>query len=223
MEKTEELFAAIQQRNAARVCELLADDATLARARNPQGVSALMLARYYSLHEAADAILAAHAEPDVFEAATFGRVERLRDLLDADASRAQARSADSGTALAFACFFAQPEAAKLLLARGADVHAVATGFGNTQPLHSAATSRNLEVVRLVLAAGADPNARQNHGWTPLHSAANHGGVEMVRVLLEHGADPALANDNGQTALDIARAGKHADVIALLEQRARAAG
>lgn len=39
MEKTGELFAAIQQRNAARVCELLAADAALARAHNPQGVS----------------------------------------------------------------------------------------------------------------------------------------------------------------------------------------
>jgi ankyrin repeat protein len=46
-----------------------------------------------------------------------------------------------------------------------------------------------EVVRLLLAHGADPNARE-HGdnVTPLHLAAAHGDLESVRILLDGGAD-----------------------------------
>src|SRR5437868_97189 len=185
MNKTDELFDAINRRDAVAVRALLAGDAALARARSPQGVSALMLARYHNLREVTDTLLALHSEVDIFEAATFGKVERLAALLAADPARARARSADGGTALHFASFFAQPDAARLLVAQGADVRAVAPAFGNVQPLHSAAAGRSAAIVRLLLEAGADPNARQNQGWTALHSAAQHGNAEMVRVLLQH--------------------------------------
>ena len=46
----------------------------------------------------------------------------------------RARSADTGTALHFACFFAQPEAVKLLLAAGSDVAAVAAVAGIVLPV-----------------------------------------------------------------------------------------
>lgn len=45
-----------------------------------------------------------------------------------------------------------------------------------------------EVKRLVLDCGADPNVRNNDGWTPLHSAAFRCRVDVARVLLDHGAD-----------------------------------
>src|SRR5205085_11116561 len=125
MQQAPEFLQAISQRDGSAAMQLLSENAALARVRNPQGVSALMLARYFNLPDLADAMLASHTELDVFEAATFGRGERLRALLDGDASLVRARSADTGTALHFACFFAQPEAVKLLLAAGSDVAAVA--------------------------------------------------------------------------------------------------
>jgi len=218
MQQAPEFLQAISQRDGSAAMQLLSENAALARVRNPQGVSALMLARYFNLPDLADAMLASHTELDVFEAATFGRGERLRALLDGDASLVRARSADTGTALHFACFFAQPEAVKLLLAAGSDVAAVAAGFGNVQPLHSAAAGHCRECVQLLLAAGADPNARQQQGFTPLMSAAQNGDAEMARVLLAAGADATLSADNGQTALDLGRAGKHGEVVMLLEAR-----
>ncbi len=59
------------------------------------------------------------------------------------------------------------------------------------PLHDAALEGDLEAVRTLLAAGADPNAQcaGDDIGTPLHCAAGSGGTDAVRALLAGGADP----------------------------------
>ncbi len=147
-----------------------------------------MLSRYHGAHDATAAIREARTELDVFEAATLGDADTLHDLLHEDPSLVDARSPDDATALHFAAFFAQPETASLLVDHGADVHTVSTTFGNVTPLHSAAAGGSAEIVHLVLAAGADANARQNGGFTALHAAAQNGDAAMTRDLLDHGAE-----------------------------------
>src|ERR671918_731550 len=95
------------------------------------------------------------------------------------------RASDDTTALHFAAFFSQPEAARLLLERGADPHAVSPTFGNVTPLHSAAAASNRDTVRALLDAGADPNARQVGGFTAIHAAAQNGDPGMLDDLLAH--------------------------------------
>jgi hypothetical protein len=79
------------------------------------------------------------------------------------------------------------------------------------PLHLAAAGYRVEIVRLLLAAGADANAATNHRRsTPLHYAADgyvNGPVwdatrqvETIRTLLDNGADVHLQDKNGATAL-----------------------
>lgn len=214
----DELLAAIKDGNAARVHELLAADPSLAEARDENGVSALMLSRYHNAHEATAAIRAARGELDVFEAATLGDADRVHELLHVDPSLVDARSPDDGTALHFAAFFAQPETARLLVDHGADVHAVSPTFGNVTPLHSAAAGGSAEIVHLVLAAGADANARQNGGFTALHAAAQNGDAAMARDLLDHDAEVDQPTEDGRTALTIAEEQGHDEVAALLRER-----
>ena len=72
--------------------------------------------------------------------------------------------------------------------------------------------------RLLARLNADrslANARTGMG-TPLHAAAASGKAVCVRVLLGFGADRSAVDTNGRTAAEIATAGGHADVAALLQ-------
>ena len=214
----EELIAAVQASDAARVRELLTADPGAGDARDANGVSALMLSRYHGAPpEVTAALRESRTELDLFEAATLGDVARLESLIDGG-EQVDARSPDDATALHFAAFFAQPATAKVLVDRGADLAAVSRTFGRVTPLHNAAAGGSAEVVHLLLEGGADPNARQDGGFVALHAAAQNGDVAMARDLLEHGADAALATDDGRTALSIAEEQGHDEVAALLRER-----
>jgi uncharacterized protein len=214
-----ELFEAIDTGDVERVRVLLAADPTLAAARDEQGVSALMRARYRFDAALAQAIISVHPGLDVFEAASFGEVDRLTELLAEDPSLATARAGDGFTPLHFAAFFGKPGAAQLLLGRGADVDALGTGWMTGTALHSAAAGRHRDVVTVLLDAGANPDLRQSHGWTALHSAAHNGDADTVELLLAHGARRDVRNDDGVTAAEFARQEGHAGIAKRLDQAA----
>jgi Domain of unknown function (DUF6438)/Ankyrin repeats (3 copies) len=56
-----------------------------------------------------------------------------------------------------------------------------------------------EVTRVLIAAGADVNARDSSGETPIMDSWD---PRVTRLLLEAGADPTLKRDDGRTALDM---------------------
>ena len=207
-------FASIEADDAGSVRELLAADPSLAAARDADGVSALMRARYRSVRPVMDAILESGAELDVFEAASVGDRARLLNLLG-DPELVRGFSADGFTALHFAAFFGKDSAAEVLLEAGADPDARGRGWMTGTPLHSAASGRHARVAALLLGAGADPNARQAGGWTPLHGAAHNGDAATAELLVANGADPAAVNEEGASVLSLARERGDAATIAIV--------
>ena len=212
MTSTDELFAAIESGDADAVTTILRADPSLVGARDAEGVSALMRARYRFDRPLIAAVMAGEPNLDVFESAAFGELDRLMHLLEEDPSRVAAFSADGFTALHFAAFFGQTDAGRLLLDRGADVDGRGRGWMTGTPLHSAASRSHEDVARILLDAGADPNLRQSAGWTPLHSAAHNGVAGLVSLLLSHGADPTATNDEGTSVLGMAEENGNPETI-----------
>jgi ankyrin repeat protein len=155
--------------------------------------------------EKARALLPADGQLSVFEAAAFGRIERLRSILVDDASQARALSDDGFTALHLAVYAEQEEAARVLIEHGADVNMRSTGtIARVPPLGTAAFVRSVPLARLLLDAGADVNAQGDGGFTALHSAALNGDEELVRLLLERGADASVTTVQGKRPADLAQ-------------------
>ena len=223
MENSQRGFELLQAADADGLRQLLEQDPSAAEARDAVGVSLLMQSLYRGRRDLAELIASKKKALDIFEAAALGRLDRLkeciRDAAALDSRSLDSRSKDGFTALHFACFFAQPEAARLLLENGAAADAIAANPTQVMPLHSAASARNLEAVRLLLEHGAPSivNARQQRGWVPIHAAAQNGDRPMVELLLQHGADPKLANDEGKTPSMVAREKGHEEIAALLEK------
>ncbi len=59
-------------------------------------------------------------------------------------------------------------------------------------LHYAAAGGSLDIARMLLAAGADPNAVDGDGQTPLHWACATQQLDLARALLEHGGRPSVS-------------------------------
>jgi hypothetical protein len=123
--------------------------------------------------------------------------------------RAQLYQGD--TALHAAAFIYDREMARILIDRGADVHA--RNRRGAQPLHAATAgspgsatwdpARQRDVIAYLIEAGADPDAASAGGVTPLHRAVRNRCSAAVEALLRAGADAGLANDRGSTAADLA--------------------
>ena len=96
---------------------------------------------------------------------------------------ARAFSPDGFTPLHLAAYFGREAMAGMLLEHGAEPGAVSRNAMALEPLHSAAVSRSLAIVKRLLERRAEVNARQHGGWTPLHAAAFNGDVPMAECLL----------------------------------------
>ena len=137
------------------------------------------------------------AQVDAPSAAYLGDVDELARHLDDGSSPADRTSGVD--LLSWAAFGGAASTAELLLARGADP--------DTGALHFAAGGARLELVRLLLQAGADANRRDPAtGRTPLHAAVGAAPAddapEIVRVLIAAGADVNATTHDGATALDM---------------------
>jgi len=100
---------------------------------------------------------------------------------------------------------------------GADVNAgAATSASAAAPcgstLHAAVQRRDVDIVRLLLKAGADLKAVDSTGSTALHAAARNDDGEICRLLAQHGAPVSAVDALGATPLHAAAAAGATDAL-----------
>jgi ankyrin repeat protein len=112
------------------------------------------------------------------------------------------------------------EAVKKFLDEGADINQRGHGGGGT-PLHCASSwSNKKEVVGLLIAKGADVNAKDDQGYyleTPLHKAAFWGNTEIIEFLIAKGADVNAKSSSNSTPLDKTYASGETETANLLRK------
>ncbi len=133
----------------------------------------------------------------------------LQEGVDVDAAQP-----DGATALHWAAYLDDIEAARLLIEAGASADP-ANELGAT-PLYLACENGNPALVRALLEAGAAPDAALPSGETALMTAARTGSAGAVAALLAHGADVhAREAMEAQTALMWAVSQRHPGVVEVL--------
>lgn len=218
MAKTQEFFQAIQKGDAASVKALLDAEPSLASAKNEQGQSAALFAVYNRQNAICDLLIARGVPLELHEAAAAGRLERVKQIVDGDASLAKTYSPDGFPVFALAAVFGHQGVAEYLLSRGADINAAATNGTGYNALTGAVASGHKELVAWLLANGADADHRYGPGYAPLFEAAANGRLEIVRMLLEHGADLRAKSNDGKDALAYATERGHSAVADYLRSR-----
>lgn len=192
---------------AAQAGDIAAIDQALAQGADPDQARALAAAVAGQHVGAVDDLLQHHADPNawargtafalsgpeqspVFEAARMGDSAMLRNLVRHGADlNAESRWGYLGdTPLAYAARRGDLRAAQLLIEAGADVnHRSSNG---TTPLHNAlyAESHRLEIVKLLLAHGADPDVKDNQGKTAREISYGYG-PPGIRMAIEQAKPP----------------------------------
>ena len=159
-------------------------------------------------------LLDAGALPDVCTAAAYGMHDQLEQILKREPATANDLTT-ANSALGWAAFGHQPKSATILLQHGAVADRPPYDAYAWGP---AAEVNSLEVARILLEHGANPNWRDEAGNTPMQRVIRSRIVldpaKFIQLLLEFGADPTLRNSEGRTPLDEAeallKAGKNAE-------------
>jgi ankyrin repeat protein len=107
-------------------------------------------------------------------------------------------------------------AARRLLAAGAPPEFKDAAHNGATTLHRAAWRGHVDIVKMLLDAGAPVDPRNNNGATPLMNAAMCGNSNIIAVLRAAGADVRAVANDGRTAID--HAGGRAELVAALQQQ-----
>jgi len=144
-----------------------------------------------------------------------GNEEIVWQLLSRGANPKESANNKSVTGpLWLAAALGYPSVVRMLLKSGAEVNSHPE---NENALDSAAMRGYLDIVCILLTAGADPNHRDSQGGTPIMFAVFSKRTEVVETLLKAGADVNAKSYDGRTALDRAEREKSAKIINFLKQ------
>jgi ankyrin repeat protein len=209
-------FDAIKQGDREEVEGQLAADPALIHARE-NALSPILVAAYYGHPQIASFLADKTVALTIFEAAATGKINNVLRLLARDPQRVNAYAPDGFQALGLACFFGHLDVAEYLVKAGAPINSPSRNELSAAPIQSAAAAGHAKIVDMLLKNGADPNVREQGGYTPLHAAAQNGDLATIRTLIYGGADLEVKSRDGKTPLDMALEAGHTEAAKLLQE------
>ena len=190
------------------------------RTRQRPGRTALMYAAEQGCVEAVRVLVEAGADVRARDKTSMtammhgvSNLEIVQILLAAGADP-YAKDRDDTSAFELASYSKNPEIYQCMMQASTDNQA-AKAADREEVLRSAAMDGNIEMVRSLIEAGTDPNAREKDGWTALMYAAASGSVEVVQLLMDAGADVNADIQKGTTALSEAAYWGRASIVQML--------
>jgi ankyrin repeat protein len=211
---SEEFFDAIKRGDKDEVERRLNLDPSLIH-RKENELSPILIAAYHQKPEIASFLADKTVAINIFEAAATGKINNIIRLLARDPQLVNAYTEGGFQALGLACFFGHLDSAEYLVKAGAAVNAQSRNGLKAAPIQSAAAGGHRKIVKMLLEHNADPNIREQGGYTPLHAAAQNGDEEMIRILLYGGADLTIKSNDGKTPLDLAMEAGHEKATLIL--------
>ena len=234
------MYAARQ--NGTGALRALAESGANLNATDPDNMTALLVAIINAHYDAAALLLDMGANPNIGDVTGMTPLYAAVDMNTFPDTPGRPTPKRSGR-------LEPVDVVKALLAHGADPNAILSapilvrvhdrgdgtlGAGAT-PLMRAAKKGDLEMMRVLLANGADPKLRTKAGTEALMFAAGLGGagrftafedkqateadfIAAAGLCLERGADINAVNENGQTALHLAVTVRSEDFITFLTER-----
>jgi ankyrin repeat protein len=166
--------------------------------------------------EIADLLLARGARYTLFIAALRGDDQFVRDALLRDGSLANFEDTCHHRVLSAAVRRGNAAMTRLLLDRGADPNLPEEGAPRGLSLWIAVNDRRRDLVDMLLAHGADPNANVDSSGTPMSQAHSRRDRELTELLRAHGGHQQQSPDRDRVA-QLVQAGKLDDAEQLLRE------
>ena len=150
-----------------------------------------------------------------------GDIERIKILIKDDPGCVNQREEKSGfTPLHKAASNGQIDICKLLIEKGADIHA--TDHSQRTALHLAAYHGHPEIIKLFIDKGINANVQDNNGYTPILWAIFGKKINTIDELIKHRADLNPPIRIGRSLLHLAAANSNTKVIKYLLKSERLA-
>ncbi|XP_051152494.1 protein S-acyltransferase 24-like [Andrographis paniculata] len=151
---------------------------------------------------------------DVYTAAAYGDLNKLRRLVETDGCSVSDPDAHGYYALQWAALNNWPAAAHYIIQHGADINA--QDHQGQTALHWSAVRGGIQVAEALLQEGAQISIADNNGYQTTHVAAQFGQTAFLHyIVAKWNADPDVCDNNGRSPLHWAAYKGFADCIRLL--------
>ncbi len=122
MSYRELMIQAVIKNDTEQILDLLNKEPSLVNVTTEHGLPLVLFAMYYNQADVARFLASRGAILDIFSASALGKLERVRELVEANATLVNSYAIDGYQPLGLASFFGQLGVVRYLISKGADVN-----------------------------------------------------------------------------------------------------